>query len=133
MTSRAKITDAAYDAALNAAREAQHAYDAAVALYRARKITDKEYLAARCANVAADEAFDREFRLAEGRAHERCAELCAAYNTATNPAALLSEEEHARRSKLAKEIIEVLNRGFYCGIDYYETESGRLFAIKAVY
>lgn len=29
MPSRAKLTDEAYDAALNAAREAQHAYDTA--------------------------------------------------------------------------------------------------------
>lgn len=52
------MTKADYAAALEAARAAARVYREAQTAYRARKIGDAEYLAARAAWEASDKAFD---------------------------------------------------------------------------
>lgn len=52
------MNDAAYEAALAEVTEATHVYDAVVAAYRARKIDDAAFLAARAVYNAADAKFE---------------------------------------------------------------------------
>ena len=51
-----------YEAIREATAEATHVYFAAAAKYRAREISDAEYIAARTAYKAADAAFDVAFK-----------------------------------------------------------------------
>lgn len=51
-----------YETALNAVRDATQVYFAAATQYRAGEMTTAEYLAARAAYVAADDAFDATYR-----------------------------------------------------------------------
>ena len=54
-----------YANALDAVTNATRAYFAAAALYRAGEMSDAEYIAARAAYKAADDAFDVAYRAAE--------------------------------------------------------------------
>lgn len=64
---------AEYAAALEAARAAARTFAAVTADYRARKIGDAEYLAARAVSKAADEAFDVAFAKAAAAGVDLCA------------------------------------------------------------
>lgn len=57
-----------------------------------------------------------------------CSDLCISWNSATNPAVLRTDEEHAAKRAEAKQLLAELRRRFREGIDYVESESGRLYA-----
>ena len=55
-----------------------------------------------------------------------CYGLCWAWNTASNPAKLRTEEEHLQAAADGRAILTELRRRFREGIDYTEMDSGRL-------
>lgn len=58
-----------------------------------------------------------------------CSSLCSAWNEATNPAKLRTEEEHIEKRAEAKILLAELRRRFREGIDFIESESsGRFYA-----
>lgn len=56
-------------------------------------------------------------------------ELCYGYNDATNPAAFRSDDEHQRCRERARELRAALRQRFREGVDYQETESGRMLPL----
>lgn len=74
--------NAEYEIAYNAHNAALAVYDIALAAYRAGKIGDAEFLAARAVKVEADKAFDVAFEIASNLPEETEAEAADETQTA---------------------------------------------------
>jgi hypothetical protein len=58
--------------------------------------------------------------------------LCAAYNHATNPVAMMSDSEHSRSFAYARAIKARMARlGYRHGSNYLELSNGTLWPVKA--
>ena len=58
-----------------------------------------------------------------------CSDLCWQWNAATNPAVLRTDDEHKAKREEARRILAELRHSFREGIDFVESDSGRMLPI----